>query len=199
MNKRIPTISVLILFSIWFGRSYDHEPAIGLITTLVVLGFFERNEYQKKKDNLWDQQLFQNFISIFPSNKGSVFFLRDYDLGNSFRASYLDPIIHFIDTWNNAEKEFQNKRIENKKKEFYSKLKCFSTKLYERASPTHDPEWYSIGMKDMENRNELFIYRDEINRLATEAYKLHQEFVRLAIKNGIADKMIEKNAEPLHG
>ncbi len=125
-----------------------------------------------------DQALSNLFLSEFPSQGKSAIFLRDHDLGSSFNFSELTEINNFLNSWDNAEHEFNNYELENKRHTLLVALKTFHRELSQHSSSTHREDWLSIGLQDMDVRKEMLDMRDRLNELGTKAFEAHQELVR---------------------
>ena len=161
---------------------------IALITTphvvLVLLLLVRRAE---KKDfpetslkvSNTDRVLFEKFLTEFPPEGTSVRFLHEQDIGSSFESTRLDQIQHFIYYWHDAAHEFQNVEAEQLRVKLYDKLNAFTHKLYENVTESHRSGWLTMGIKDFDERQYLLKAREDLNEIASDAYALYQELVRL--------------------
>ena len=161
----------------WFARSPDWEPAI---TTLVLLSTLIGQEIVpsiKQNQSEHDINLLQNFLSVFPSNGRSVMFLKDHDLGGSFPAEDLEELTEFVHEWDNAEHEFKNQKIEGKRSNLLKLSKSFRSALsLSIFSDGHG--YFSMELKDFEDRPHILEKRDRLNELASKVYEAHQELIR---------------------
>ncbi|WP_434985306.1 hypothetical protein [Vreelandella zhaodongensis] len=138
---------------------------------------------EAEKSQEVDRKLFDRFLSEFPSNSRSVTLLKEHDFGNSYHDNNTDEIDRFVDTWNTAESEFLDDELEVTRKELYEKLYTFIYKLaqssgYIGTGPILSavPDAYR-GEWEWPERVETRI--NELNKLSTECYELHQQFVML--------------------
>jgi hypothetical protein len=126
-----------------------------------------------------DRNLFDRFMTEFSSQGKSARFLRDHDLGASFYSSELEELHNFLRSWNDAEHEFNNPDVENKRRDLWKALNVFIRELDQYASSTHREGMLSIKeIRDNEDRTMFFRVQERLNDLATEAYKAHQDFIR---------------------
>ena len=125
-----------------------------------------------------DRALFYKFINDFPSQGRSAIFLREHDIGGSFRSSDLTDIYNFLRVWNDAEHEFNNVELEKKRKALRDALHVFTRELGEHAFTTHIEGRLSIGTRDFETRREMLDLQERLNDLATKAYEAHQDLIR---------------------
>jgi hypothetical protein len=114
-----------------------------------------------------------------------VRFLRDHDVGVDFSSTMLDLFYEFIERWGNAEHEFNNSELEERRLEFWNALNTFLRELGQYTSAT-DRGWLSIGLKDMETRDEMLEVYPRLNDLGTKAYEAHQNLVRAGRRIGIS-------------
>ena len=184
MKKSI--IKLINLFALlgsvaWFSRSPDWEPAI---TSLVLLSTLIGQDLAQNTNptvDKHDQELFKKFIQDFPSNGHSASFLKDHDMANSFPKEDLNELNNFTSQWNNAEYEFHNKILESKRKNLYLLSKRFLDDLSVHIF-SNGAGFFSMELKDFEDRPDILEKRVNLNKDATEIYEAHQEFIRLGSK-----------------
>jgi hypothetical protein len=181
MMLKVLNLLALLGAVAWLARHPDWEPAITSIALLAALIASEvsgkRRENRNRLSEI-DKALFQKFCEELPSDGKSVKFLLLHDLGTSFHDEQLMDIYNFVDCWTNAEYEFQNKRLEEKKKELYRLLNDFIRELAEHSFPSHREGWNSLELEDFETRPEKLALRDHLNEMATNAYQAHQDLVK---------------------
>ncbi|WP_191603426.1 hypothetical protein [Marinomonas algicola] len=135
-----------------------------------------------------DLKLLEKFLLEFPSDCSSAILLKDHDFGNSFNRDYLKNIDDFTYRWNGAEYKFMNKDIDEKRAVFHSLCKSFLVKIAEYTSPVGASNFSSVvpdhlrGEWDFPDWVKSQI--TELNEMATEVYRTHQEFILYA-KNEI--------------
>jgi len=127
---------------------------------------------------LADRALFAQFLRDFPSTGAGAYFLKNQDLGASFRREELSQIFSFLDYWDDAGHEFFNAELEAKRRALYDDLRAFSNKLGSYAQSTGTSDVMSIGIDDLEYKPHLEEARWQLNDMSTKAYERHQELVR---------------------
>lgn len=129
-----------------------------------------------------DKALFAQLLAEFPPDGTSVKFLHEQDVGASFESSQLDQIHSFLYYWHDASHEFQNTDAERLRAQLYETLADFSQKLGQNVTERHREGWLTMGIKDFDTRLDLLKERDELNKMATVAYELYQDLIRLGRK-----------------
>lgn len=133
-----------------------------------------------------DTRLLAQFLREFPSQGSAARFLRHHDLTTSFRASDLDSLYEFVNNWNDAEHEFNNSELDDKRKKLWAVLNIFLKDLAQQTSTTHIEGWLSTGFKDMGNSSEMLEVHQRLNQLGTESYEVHQNLVRVGRSLGMS-------------
>ncbi|WP_159167587.1 MULTISPECIES: hypothetical protein [Aeromonas] len=130
-----------------------------------------------------DRNLFERFLSEFPSDSQSVTLLKEHDFGNSYHDNNTNEIDHFVDTWNTAEREFLDLELEAARKKLHEKMHDFIYKLAQSSGFIHTgpmmsavPDAYRGAWNWPEH---VDIRIKELNEKSAECYKLHQQFVML--------------------
>ena len=136
-----------------------------------------------EKINKADKNLFDEFLKVFPSNSNSIYLLKNHDFGGSFSRDYLDDIQKFINEWNHAEKKFITPELDALRKNLWDKCSEFIVLLSQKSTPTGiagnglqcvvpdgyqntcRPNWIDEDIKS-------------VNKLATEVFNLHQNFIK---------------------
>lgn len=124
-----------------------------------------------------DRLLFAKLLEQFPSGGNTTNFLREYDLGNSFPREWVRGIDCFIEDWRNAEHEFIDSALEGKRTDLMEKLDSFRYELSRNIWPRGN-DLFSMELDDFDDGSPRWKKRDELNAMATAAYKAHQELVR---------------------
>jgi hypothetical protein len=165
-------VDALVTMSRESGEQYQRETSTAQAAAQSV-------SPNREQLNERDRNLFAQFLKEFPSQGESIRFLREHDIGGRFQASWLDEIYDFLRVWKDAEHEFINTDIENKRQVLWNALNIFVRELHQYASSTHREGWLSIReMIGHEDRGKLFQIQERLNDLATEAYKAHQDLIR---------------------
>ena len=173
LYKRITILS----FNKWFPQS-GWEPFIvflAVITTVTGI-----TSVQGRRN--WNTVLAKKFLREFPSKGFSVPFLKDHDMGSPFHNNSLKEIERFLDNWDDAEHEFMDKIAENKKRNFYKKLKSFHEKLLLNIFPMEREGMFSMEIADFETNQHKLKIMKELNESSSELYSLHQELTKRILK-----------------
>jgi len=125
-----------------------------------------------------DRVLFNQFLEALPPLGYEASFLKDQDMGNSFRRSTLDPMVSFVDRWNNAQYEFFDSELESKRKLFRENLLAFLAELIKTIRPTGAPDIVSIGILEMVDQPHLDELQERLNDISTEVYKQYEDLIR---------------------
>lgn len=171
-------------------RIFFHLLIALIVTPHVVLVLLLLVRRAEKKDLLEitlkvtnaDRALFAKFLEELPPDGTSVRFLHEQDIGSSFESSRLDQIQHFLCYWHDAAHEFQNDEAEKLRAKLYDNLNSFTQKLYMNVNESHRSGWLTMGIKDFDERLDLLKERDVLNEMASNAYAIYQDFVRLGRK-----------------
>ncbi|MFM5101690.1 hypothetical protein [Aeromonas veronii] len=128
-----------------------------------------------------DVDLFNRFLTDFPSDGYSVPFLRDHDLGDSYHDNSLRDINKFVDQWNNVEHHFLNEEIEAKRSELWKKCHSFVHQLALSSYDLNGGPLFSCVPDAYRGAWDYPAHVDkqlrELNEMAKECHELHQKFV----------------------
>lgn len=144
---------------------------------------FEHKVLQDRR--ISDYKLLETFLSEFSSSSPSAILLKEHDFNHSFDRNSLKQIEHFYNQWNGAEYKFIDEAIEEKREKFFEYCKSFLLKVAEYTAPVGASKLSSV-IPDHLRANDLDLPEwvtnqiKELNELATEVYKNHQEFIRFA-------------------
>jgi len=129
-----------------------------------------------------DIALFSEFINMFSSNSRSAKLLKNCDFGGMFSTKDLESIDVFSVEWNCPEKQFLDPGLEDKREALRQKCEEFNLLIASKTSPTHNglqsvvSDYYRAGLWPDWLENDVQV----VNRVATELYGQHQEFVGYA-------------------
>ena len=152
-----------------------------LASILTSLSKYFRNFIKKKSE--FDSNLFEKFLDELPSNSPSIRFLAEHDIGTAYKKDELKDLYDFLYTWDNAEHEFKNRKLENLRKEFITKSYAFLGELAMNVWPVkNNPDFYSMHLSGRQYNKERMERRDELNEKAIELYNIHQNIVRMGNK-----------------
>lgn len=176
---RLLTLAGLLSAVAWWTAQGGWEPAI---TSIGLLAAFLYQDVPREKSTLHDQQLFQQFLKDFPSSGRSAEFLKNHDVGGSFRKEELHEIEKFAYSWKTVEHELDNKYVNTyltdlkKKCGDFLDLLAVNVMLSSSGVIRFIPDDWDMKPGRVKMKNKL-------NELASEAYKAHQAFILQARKH----------------
>ncbi len=136
-----------------------------------------------------DYKLLELFLGEFPSNCASAILLKEHDFSNSFDRDKLQNIEGFYYQWNGAEYHFIDSEIDQKRQDFFEGCKQFLLKVAEYTTPVGASNFSSVipdhfRADDWKRPDWVTTQIKELNDLATNLFKEHQEFIAFAkLKN----------------
>lgn len=140
-------------------------------------------EIQLERQREADLDLFNRFKSAFPSNSASIQLLKEHDFGNSYHGNSIKHIERFVIEWNNAEHQFLDGAIENKRQELWGCCDVFLNMLAVHTGPiAAGPHFSAIPDKyrgDWDWPEFVTERVKELNSKASECYTHHQGFIAL--------------------
>ena len=125
-----------------------------------------------------DRLLFTKFLEQFPYNSDMIYFLREYDVGDSFESKWLEEIDRFTQEWNDALHEFIDPTLEGKRKDFMLKLTSFKNELWSNTWRSESGDSLSMESYKFKDEDPRWEKIEELNAMGTEAHDAHQELVR---------------------
>ena len=140
---------------------------------------FEMIGYDYKNKREKDRVLLEEFLHILPSDSVAIETLRQKDMGDWISIECFKSIDIIADLWDSSDKEFQVKKLERLKLNLIDKLNYLSNLYAQRSGPAGN-NCLSIGMKDYEDRDEMWEYKEQLNIAARDAYKSYDKFIRAA-------------------
>ena len=145
-----------------------------------ILGpLFKMVGYDYKNKRAKDKELLAKFLEVLPSGGDSIVMLKEHDMGDPVEYEFFRPLNEVEACWNAPDKEFQVKKLQKLKSEFVGSLSTFLSE-YAKRSGTDGYGFISIGIRDMEDRQDMLKYKDLLNQLASEAYKNYEAFILTA-------------------
>ncbi|MDR7019581.1 hypothetical protein [Aeromonas salmonicida] len=141
---------------------------------------FSHRVCQEKR--IYDANLLDRFLDCIPSSSRSVRLLKEHDFGNSFNKGDLAELEKFYCNWNGAEYYFTDTEIDLKRGLLYDKCSFFLSKIGEYTIPVRASDFISVISEsdrgiDWDLPDYVQGQIDELNRLSTEIYKQHQDFI----------------------
>lgn len=188
--ENVITVAALLLFEAWFLKGYfaggtEFEPAIGLI--LAIGTVFAKDPIKEKfgigsTARKHDLVLFEDFMTVLPVEP-ALRFLREHDFGGSFHKQFLAPLNSFVSTWDTVDKEFMDKKLEEKKKSLYAAAKKLALEIARRTVPVGTGDFISVYSDHQRNSGQprpASVIEDAkvLNDLATAFVPKYEEFIR---------------------
>ncbi len=170
------TLIMLLACTAWLARAPGWDSVIAFFGALIA---YLSTEVNLSRSSDHDAALFASFIEELPSDGSVMQFLSEYDLGNPFPSEPISALYQFIERWRDDEHEFLDRRLDWLRRELIRRTEQFLRRLTQHTA-AHGSGLLSIGMQDFETRPEMLTLREELNNLATEVYRAHQDLVRYA-------------------
>jgi hypothetical protein len=175
---QIITAGAFLASLVWFIRHPQYDSGVAGLTTLAVLiGLFVEEKVHHGKEA--DRKLFQQLKDVLPSN-GSIDFIDKQNMADfSFDVDRLDDLYNFLHRWDDAEHEFLDKKLEEKRKRLlkliaeYSHLIGMNTWRTELGLQTVPPEW------ETEQPTRFYETVEKLHAKAGEIVETHQQLIRL--------------------
>lgn len=171
------TLILLLICTAWLARDPGWDSLTGFLGTLIAYLGVEVKLSPRGKEH--DARLFAALLEELPSEGETIYFLANHDMGASFLQRRVEPLDQFVERWQDAEHEFADKQLDKLRLKLIESIEKFMNKLNVNVY-TCGSGWLSIGMRDWDDRPEMFELRQELDELATEVFKVHQELVRKA-------------------
>ena len=142
-----------------------------------------------------DEILYWRFLELLPTAKGVLVFLKELGISLRFREENLRPLDEFLDTWDDAEHEFLDAEIEQKRKSLLATCKVFCSWI---SQNTADAEGCNPGLHEIipyccdewkPGYQECIRKMEEVQKLSEKLREAHQELVRTARRRlNVADQ-----------
>ena len=170
----------LLIGVLWFIFKPDFEPALTslvLLATLIGLIVEER----VSSSHAVDRDLFQRLRQDLPSDGSIAFIDTNNFAGFSFQLSRLSDLDTFVHVWDDAEHEFLNKKLEQKRKQLMTLVKEYLAVIALQTFPTHTPGWNSVPEEwELEQPQRFNEVVGKLHDLAGQIVALHQDLFRIA-------------------
>ena len=122
----------------WFGFSVIFLALLHNVSCRILSYKSDKQEKNDQKELIEvDKKLFLEFIDLLPSDGLDVKLLENHDFGCSHSENEIKSLNRFVETWDNAQKEFLDEELEYNRLVFITKSRHFVYTLASRS--------YSIG------------------------------------------------------
>lgn len=129
-----------------------------------------------------DERLFQEFQSVFPFEP-AVRLLREQDFGASFSKKAIRPLMDFVETWDQPEKEFLDSELQEALKSFYTAAENMAMHVVEKTVPVGNMEYLSVfpDARRAVGPRPSFVIEDAriLNEEASKFVPVYEQFLRL--------------------
>ena len=188
-------IIALIISEAWVLREYfkntlDFEPVLTFIGAFIaVLSSSKIIDVFGLKDNSknHDQSLFSEFQELLPFEP-TIRVLKEHDFGDAFRRETISPLNSFSIIFDSVDKEFLDKKLEIKRKEFLAEAKSLASEIATRTVPLRDNTFASVYSDAQRNSRTgarpAHIVEDAriLNVKATSFVQKYERFIRYCKK-----------------
>ncbi|MET3821435.1 hypothetical protein ACVK00_000345 [Burkholderia sp. PvR073] len=129
-----------------------------------------------------DERLFREFQSVFPFEP-AVRLLREQDFGASFSKEAIRPLMDFVETWDQPEKEFLDSELQQALQSFYKAAENMAMHVVEKTVPVGNMEYLSVfpdAQRAVGPRSPSVIEDARIlNEEASKFVPVYEQFLRL--------------------
>lgn len=183
MLVRYLNLVALLVAGIWFGHVRSWESAVtclGLLAVFVAHDLKLPSQADKASTVqacAHDRALFHRFLDALPT-EGAISFIRDHDMGGSFKLDRLVQLRSFVSEWGDAERQFADRHIERNRK----KLRALCGEYLDLLAANSWTGEHGIATVPSEWRYEQPARHREVTRklhwLADRAFSVHQSLIR---------------------
>jgi len=172
----------LLIGVLWFIFKPDFEPALTSLALLATLiGLIVKGRVSSARGV--DRELFQQLRQYLPSDGSIAFIDTNNFAGFSFALARLGDLDKFVNLWDDAEHEFLNKKLEQKRKQLMRLVKEYLSVIALQTFPTHTPGWNSVPEEwEIEQPDRFDAVVNKLHTLAGQIVELHQDLFRTARK-----------------
>jgi len=179
VSKWTKALNVLALLGAvaWLVNSPSWEPgvtALALLATLIAQFIPSSPSPQDQAD----RRLRDDLLELLPSSK--INFIADYDFGSAFRTEWIQPLFTFLYGWNDAQHEFNDPKLETKRKTLHSAVDAFIAKVAHESFPEKESVQRLPRELQQADPARYSALSREINDLAKAMADAHANFVRTA-------------------
>jgi hypothetical protein len=182
---KLANLVVLILTVLWLSKDPGWDSLVAMATAFVVLLGLEvtdRSEPNKSETvGGPDQELFLEFLNIMPSD-GAIRFLRKQEMGGHFNRRGLDDLYAFVGTWEDVTHEFQDSKLEAKRKQLLQQVNDYCDLIGLYTEQDHGDSHHIRPYLRHEQPDEFQKAVRELHKQADKIVKLYDEFIRLGRK-----------------
>lgn len=142
---------------------------------------------EKSADNIpsHDLRIFHEFQQIFP-HAPAVQLLREHDFGAPFLRKSIQPLFDFVETWNQPQKEFLDKELQQALYDLYQAACSMSSHLEEKTVPIGNFEFASVFSDLLRQAGPrpdwVKVETRVLNEQATVFVAIYEDFYRLCRK-----------------
>jgi hypothetical protein len=192
-------IALSISTCYFYNSPYDYKAWLAFFTSLS--GFIAadvkafRNANADRKQESPDHHLFKKLLTELPS-KGSIGRVKNADQAAKIFSSDLKQFFDFLHEWNNADHEFQNKKIEAMRIELISHIEDYCNCSVTNRFPTNTPGLLSLASEwEQENPQRYYKVIEDLTTFSDRVFDTHQKIVRLGKELlGISSIQFEKKS-----
>lgn len=129
-----------------------------------------------------DERLFQEFQAVFPFEP-AVRLLREHDFGGPFAKAAIQPLMDFVETWDQPEKEFLDSELQDALTNLYKAAENMAMHLMDKTVPVGNMKSLSVfsdAQRAAGPRPSWVIEEARIlNEEASQFVPVYEQFLRL--------------------
>ena len=129
-----------------------------------------------------DLRLYREFQQIFP-HAPAVQLLRDHDFGGPFLRKSIQPLFDFVEIWNQPQKEFLDKELQQALYNLYQAASSMSFHLTEKTVPIGNFEFASVFSDSLRQAGPrpdwVKVEAKVLNEQSTAFVAIYEDFYRL--------------------
>jgi hypothetical protein len=128
-----------------------------------------------------DVTLYRSFVKLLPSTGGNIGFLAETSLGYKFDLINIHQLDEFRFTWDDAEHEFLDAEIDNKRQSLLVAYTKFSNWIGHNTGPANRRPYLQEIFPTIDEDEKGFTKKvQEAHELAQKVVAAHQDLVRTA-------------------
>jgi hypothetical protein len=125
VHRTAGIVSVLAVLAsgYWLGSDPGPEQLLAVVTTLGAHFALDRHSsgIGRRDDQDHDLQMYNRIRELFTTD--TLYFLREFDFGNSFKATSLDGVTRFFHEFDDTVHEFLDRKLEKKRLALHASAK----------------------------------------------------------------------------